>query len=267
MFTRITDWISGFIGNAASRIIPAVLLLAVGIAAVHLIMSMAAKALNKSKLDKAAHRLVLAVIRVLLFVLLGFSVAAALGIDMTGTVALASVLTLAVSLSLQNALSNVFGGFSLLYNKPFTIGDVVEVAGQTGSVKEIGLTYTKLITPDNKTISIPNSAVSAAQIVNYTTIGTRRVDITVTASYDAPVQLVREALLEAADYPTALKEPAPFAGVSSYDDSAISYVLQVWCSSGDYVGTLFGINQRIKEVFDEKNIEMTYPHLNVHLQK
>lgn len=261
------NWFNLAMGGYANRILDAVIILVIGILVIKFVMNLAAKALNKTKLEKVAHRLVLAVVKTVLYFLLFLSVAKALDIDMTGLVALASVLTLAVSLSLQNALSNVFGGFTLLYTKPFATGDVVEIAGKTGAVKEIDLTYTRLTTPDNITIAIPNSSVCASQIVNYTAIGTRRVDIKVTASYDAPVETVLDALREAAVYPTALNEPAPFAGVSSYNESAIEYVLQVWCKAPDYVTTLFGVNQQIKSVFDRKNIEMTYPHLNVHLDK
>ena len=162
----------------------------------------------------------------------------------------------------------MFGGFVLLSTHPFHAGDVVEVAGQSGVVQEIGLTYTKLTTADNKLVSIPNSAVTAAQIVNYTATGTRRIDIAVSASYKAPIDGVLEALRQAgASVPTVLEEKAPFAAVKNYGDSAIEYVLQVWSSADDYWSTLFAVNQNIKVKFDEAGIEMTYPHLNVHLDK
>jgi small conductance mechanosensitive channel len=185
----------------------------------------------------------------------------------TSVVALASVLTLAVSLALQNALSNLIGGFTLLYTKPFHSGDFVEIAGQSGTVQEIGLTYTKLATADNKSVSIPNSAVTAAEIVNYTVLGTRRVSVEISASYDAPTQAVLEALREAGNVPTRLEEKAPFAALNSYGDSAINYVLHVWCTADDYWTTLFAVNEKVREVFAAKGIEMTYPHLNVHLDK
>ena len=186
---------------------------------------------------------------------------------MTGVVALASVLTLAVSLAVQNLLANVFSGFTLLYTKPFVSGDYVEIAGQGGTVQEIGLTYTKLATADNKSVSIPNSAVTATEIVNYTVLGTRRVSVEISVSYDAPTQAVLEALREAGNVPTRLEEKEPFAALSSYGDSAINYVLHVWSTAGDYWTTLFAVNEKVREVFAAKGIEMTYPHLNVHLDK
>lgn len=264
VFATIGAWFSTLV---LSQLLPAVIITAVGILVVHLVLNLVNRLLAKSKLEKAAYSLIRSVVRVVLYVLLALIVASSLGIDVTGVVALASVLTLAVSLSVQNALTNVIGGFTLLYTKPFSSGDFVEIAGQSGTVQEIGLTYTKLSTGDNKLVSIPNSAVVAAEIVNYSANGSRRVDIEVSASYDAPVDKVLSALREAAQVPTALAEPAAFAGVKGYGSSTIDYVLQVWTSADDYWTTLFTVNEKIKSVFDAQGVEMSYPHLNVHLDK
>ena len=250
-----------------NRTLPAVIVLVIGILAIVVINRLLSVALQKSKLEKAAHSLIKSVVKVALFVLLGLIVCSKLGLDVTSVVALASVLTLAVSLALQNALSNLIGGFTLLYTKPFHSGDFVEIAGQSGTVQEIGLTYTKLATADNKIVSIPNSAVVATQIVNYTVSGTRRVQVIVSASYDAPVENVLEALREAGNVPTALQDPAPSAALLNYKESTIEYTLFVWCKAEDYWTTLFDANKNVKAVFAEKNITMTYPHLNVHLDK
>ncbi len=250
-----------------ANLLPAAVIGVLGYLAVTLIMQVVNKALGKSKLEKAAHSLIKSVIRVTLIGLLCLIVASRLGIDVTGIIALASVLTLAVSLAVQGALSNLISGFTLLYTKPFASGDFVEIAGQSGTVQEIGLTYTKLATADNKAVSIPNSAVTGAQIVNYTVLGTRRVEVTVSASYATPVEKVLSALREAGKVETTLDTPAPFAAVKSYDDSAISYILHVWCKGEDYWTTLFDVNKNVKAVFDAQGVEMTFPHLNVHLDK
>ena len=249
------------------RVLPGIILLVVGVLIIRIILRIIRSALENTHLEKAAHKLILSVVRIALYLLLGLIVASKLGIDVTGIVALASVLTLAISLSVQNALSNVIGGFTLLSTKPFASGDFVEIAGQSGTVKEIGLTYTKLTTTDNKTISIPNSSVVSAEIVNYTVAGTRRVDVTISASYDAPMDLVLEALVEAGTVPTILEDKPATAVVKAYGDHAIVYLLQVWCNTPDYWATLCNVNKRVKEVFDAKGIKMTYPHLNVHLDK
>ena len=249
------------------KVLSAVIILVLGILAIRIVMTILKRTLLKSNLEKAAHTLILSLARTVLYVLLGLMTASAAGIDVTGIVALASVLTLAVSLALQNMLGNVIGGFTILYTKPFHSGDFVEIAGQSGVVKEINMTYTMLTTGDNKQVSIPNSAVVAAQIVNYSAEGTRRVDVAVSASYEAPTQKVIDALVLAGTVDNALLDPAPFAAVSSYGDSAISYVLRVWVKTEAYWDVYFQLNQRIKDIFDQQGIEMTYPHLNVHLDK
>lgn len=249
------------------RILPAVILLVVGLLAIKAILKFADRSLAKSKLEKAATGLIRSLTRVVLYLLLGVMVADRLGIDVTGVVALASVASLAVSLAFQDMLSNVIGGFTLLSNHPFKSGDFVEVAGQSGTVETIDITYTKLITPDQKVISIPNSSVVASQITNYSTEPTRRVDFAVSASYDAPIPTVKQALLDAAKMDDVLDDPAPFAAVEQYGDSAISYVLRVWTPSDRYWDVKFAINENIKAKFDQAGVEMTYPHLNVHLDK
>ena len=128
------------------------------------------------------------------------------------------------------------------------------------------MTYTMLATPDNKMISIPNSAVVAAQIVNYSAAQTRRVEVAISASYDVPTQKVIDALVQAGTVDLALTDPAPMAVVTAYGDSAISYSLRLWVNTPDYWDVYFQVNQRVKDIFDQQDIEMTYPHLNVHIQ-
>ena len=255
------------ISYATANILPALILLVAGILATRIVSKIIATALNKSKLEKAAHTLILSVVNVTLYILLGLIVATKLGIDVTSIVALASVLTLAVSLALQNILANVIGGFTILSTQPFHSGDYVEIAGQGGTVEEINMSYTRLSTPDKKMISIPNSAVVAAQIVNYSASDVRRVEINISAAYSAPVQQVIDALVLAGTVDNVLLDPAPFAALTAYNDSAIAYSLRLWVKNADYWDVYFQVNQNIKKIFDEQGIEMTYPHLNVHLDK
>ncbi len=260
------EWLKGFFaGEGLERIFSAVILLVVGILAIRIILVVIKKALEKSKLEKAAHTLITSLSSVAMYLLLGLSVASALGIDVTGIVALASVLTLALSLALQNIVSNIIGGFTILYTHPFHSGDYVEIGGQGGTVKEINMTYTMLSTPDQKLIALPNSTVVAAQIINYSASETRRVEIKVNASYDTPAQKVMDALVLAGTVDNALLEPAPQAVMASFGDSAIDYSLRVWVKNEDYWDVYFAVMERIKMVFEEQGIEMTYPHLNVHL--
>ncbi|MDY4583154.1 MAG: mechanosensitive ion channel family protein [Candidatus Faecousia sp.] len=254
-------------GALFKRICSTVIILVIGILAIRVIMKLLNRSLERSRLEKAAHSLITSLTKVALYILLGLIAASTLGIDVSSIVALASVLTLALSLALQNMVSNVIGGFTILSTHPFHSGDYVEIAGQSGTVQEINMSYTMLATPDNKLVSIPNSAVVAAQIVNYTSAESRRVDIPVSAAYSAPTQKVIDALALAGTVDNALLDPAPQAVITGYGDSAISYSLRVWVKSADYWDVYFSVTQRIKTIFDEQGIEMTYPHLNVHLDR
>lgn len=267
MLDSIQSWLTDLGTGTASKLLSAIVVLVLGLLVIRLVMNVLKRTLAKSRLEKAAHSLITSLSRVTMYTLLMLSVASALGIDVTGIVALVSVLTLAISLALQNMMSNVIGGFTILSTHPFRSGDYVEIAGQSGTVQEISMTYTKLTTPDNKMISIPNSAVVAAQIVNYTCTGTRRVEVAVSASYDSNPQSVIDALVQAGTLDNVLLEPAPVAVISNYGDSAIFYSLRVWVKTEDYWDVYFEIQQRVKKIFDEQGIRMTYPHLNVHLEK
>ena len=243
----------------------ALIILVVGVLAIRIISKVLKKALDKSKLEKAAHVLIISLANTALYILLGLIVASTLGIDVTSIVALASVLTLALSLALQNMVSNIIGGFTILYTQPFHSGDYVEIAAQSGTVQEINMTYTKLTTPDNKVISIPNSAVVAAEIVNYSAEATRRVSVDVSVGQEVAPQKVIDALVLAGTVDNALLEPAPAAVVSGYADGAINYSLRVWVKTEDYWDVFFLVNQRVKQIFDEQAIGFARPHMNVHI--
>ncbi len=263
----ITDFLNRAGNYALYSLLPALAILIIGLIIVKLVITVINKILQKTKLEKAALTLIRSVIRVVLYLLLVLIVASSLGIDVTGVIALASVLTLAVSLAVQDALTNLVGGFTLLCTKPFSSGDYVEIAGLSGSVQEIGLTYTKLLTPDSKVASIPNKSVVSAEIVNYTVSGLRRVDISISASYDSPIEKVLAALQEAAQVSTRLEDRPVYTAVSSYGDNAINYILQIWTTADQYWPTMHTVNKRIQESFEAHGVSMTYPHLNVHLDK
>ena len=267
MIENMKIWLTAFLTDGAGKVMSALLILIGGIVAVRIIMTILNKFLEASKLEKAAHTLIKSLARVVLFLLLGLMAADALGIDVTGIIALASVLTLSVSLALQNALANVFGGCTLLYTAPFHSGDFVDIGAESGTVVEIGMTYTKLRTPDNKMISIPNSTVVAGDIVNYSITGTRRVDIPVTAVYTEASQKVLDALIQAATHDKVMLDPAPVAVIDSYGDSTIRYVLRMWTQTADYWDVRNAVMLNIKSIFDAQGIKMVYPHIHVYNEK
>ena len=267
MFDLLKSWLSSLWGFATGRALPAIVIVVVGILAIRIVMKLVNKAMEKSKLEKTAYNLFRTLIRTVLYVLLALIAASCIGIDVSGIVALASVLTLAISLSVQDLLTNLISGFTLLHTRPFVMGDFVEVAGQSGTVQEIGLTYTKLATPDNKYVYIPNSAVTSAEIVNYTVLGKRRVDVQIAVCYSNAVQDVLDALKEAGQVTTILPEEGVFAALQSYGDSTMTYTVRVWCKTADYWPTTYAINENIKSVFERRGIVMCYPHLNIHVDK
>ena len=267
LMEKILNWCKVQLEVALTNVVPAVAVLAIGLLVIRVVMALVTKLLDNTKLEKAAHGLIKSVARVVLYVLLGLIVADALGIDVTSIIALASVLTLAVSLSVQNLLTNVLGGFTLLYTRPFKSGDFVEVAGKSGTVQEISMTYTKLATPDNKIISIPNASVVAGDIINYTVSGTRRVDVAVQAVYTENSQKVIDALIQAGTVDKVLLDPAPLAVIDAYTDSGIRYALRVWTKTEDYWDVYYAVNQNIRDIFEAQGIKMAYPHMHIYMEK
>ena len=249
------------------KLVPGILTLVIGLLLVRLLLRLLDRSLERSHMERSAHPMIRSMVRFLLYLILALVVVGQLGVDTSGLVALASVLTLAVSLAMQDILSNVIGGPIVLTTHPFKAGDFVEIGGKTGTVSGVGIAYTVLTTPENHTISIPNHAITTAQIVNYSRQGTRRVDFLISASYDCDPGTVKEALYSAARYPGVLDSPAPFAGIQEYGDSAIVYVLQTWTAARDYLAVYYGVNEAIGKAFREAGVEMTYPHLNVHLEQ
>lgn len=265
IWETLKTWWSGI--DFLHQFLPILVILIAGLLIIKVILSVIARTLKRSKLDKAAHGLIRSVVRIVLYVLLGMIVASGLGIDVTGVVALTSVISLALSLAFQDSLTNLIGGFTLLYTHPFSAGDYVEMAEQAGTVQEIGIAYTKLQTPDGKIVSIPNSSVITAEIVNYTVSGMRRLDITVTTTYDAPVEQVLTALREAADVPDKIQEKGIFTEVMNYGDKGIEFSVRVWTSSANYWPVKFSINRRIDTIFKREGLRMSYPQIQVHTEQ
>lgn len=264
---KILEWFKSTGESMLGRVLTFALIVVVGLIVIKIVMMIINRALKRSKLERAAHSLIRSVALVVMYALLGFIAFSAIGIDVTGAVALASVISLALSLAMQNALANIIGGFTLLYTHPFHSGDWVEIAGQAGTVKEIGMAYTKLTTADNKLVQIPNSNVVESEIVNYTATGTRRISIDISCSYFADPEKVIKCLREAADVELRLDEPPIFATLTGYSEGSASYTVRVWCKSSDYWTVNFAVMRNIKTTFDREGIEMSYTKVNVKMDK
>ena len=263
------DTIKAFqIGNISiSGLLSALLILVVCAIIIKIITTVVEKALDKSKkIDNTLRGFVTSAIKAALWVIALIIVANALGIDTASLVAVVGIIGLALSLSVQNILSNLFSGLTLLITKPFAAGDFVEIAGKTGLVKTLGLFYTQLDTLDNVAVSIPNGDVTASSVNNFSREPLRRVDQYFCAAYTEDTEKVRAAILEAAaEDEKILQDPAPFVRLFAYEGSSIKYVSRVWCKGADYWDVYFGMNERVRESFKRNGVPMTYEHVNVHI--
>ncbi len=263
------ETISAFkIGDiSVSSLLSAILTLVICFIIIKIITAGVNKALGKSKkLDATLRGFVTSAIKAVLWVIALIIVANALGINTSSLVALVSVVGLALSLSVQNILSNLFSGLTLLITKPFAAGDFVEVGGKTGLVKTVGLFYTQLDTLDNIAVSIPNSDVTAASVLNYSREELRRVDRTFTTSYENTTEEVKAAIADAiAKDELILQDPAPFVRLIDYKGSTVEYVVRVWCKSPDYWTVYFNLNENVRESFAAHGVKFSYEHVNVHI--
>lgn len=252
-----------------SKIIPAIIIFIICYIVVRLVSKLTDKLLlNAKKLDGTLQGFIRSAVKIILWTITAIIVADALGIPTTSLVALVSVAGLALSLSIQNIMSNLFSGITLLVTKPFTAGDHVEIAGKSGLIKTVGLFYTVMDSFDNMVISIPNSDVTASAVVNYSTEPLRRVDMKFSASYDDPTGQVRDAILSAAAGDERIvEEPAPFVAISEYKASSIEYIVRLWCKNSDYWSVYYGMNERVRQSFEENGVHMSYEHINVHLME
>lgn len=271
MTENVSRALAGFtLGTLAlGRLFPALLTFIICLIAMKLITTLAMKLLSKSsRLDEALRGFIRSAIKIVLWLLTAIIVADTLGIPTTSLVALFSVAGLALSLSVQNIMANLFSGITLLMTRPFAVGDFVDVAGQSGSIKSIGLFYTVIATGDNKVISIPNSTITGSTVVNYNTETLRRVDMVFSASYDDSSEKVKAAIMEAVFEDSRIfTEPEPFVGLKEYKASSIDYLLRIWCKSEDYWNIYFALNENVRESFRRNGVTMTYEHINVHMVK
>lgn len=254
-------------GYSLSHILSALLTLLVCLVAARLLLKLAKRLLHRvQRLNDRLRQIILTALKVVLYLLTGIITAEALGLNTSSLTALVSVLTLGVTLAAEDILGNVAGGLVILSSHPFNIGDEIEVSGTTGTVREITLNHTKLETADGHFIMQPNKELSSSRIVNYTSLGRRRVVRRITASYDAPTDTVKAACLEAvAATPGTLEEPAPAVYLTDYGSSAIEYSVRCWTKAEDYWTAYFALNENLRTAFAAHGVEMTYDHLNVHM--
>ena len=244
------------------------LVLVLGIVAIRVAVSIAKKLLNgeKSKLKGAAANFLVSLIKAALVCVYVIILLSSLGVDTTSLVAIFSVLTLAISLAVQGVISNLASGIMLVATKPFEEGDFVDIDGTSGTVEKINITCTKLKTGDNKVITIPNSNVTSSNVINYSTKGTRRLDLTFSVAYGTDVAKVKEVIQGViAKHDNILKDPAPMVRLTEHGASSLDFVTRVWVKCSDYWSTNFDLKEEVLAAFGAAGISVPFPQLDVHM--
>lgn len=249
-----------------ANFLAAVIIFLVCALVIKIIVKLIGRICEKSKMDSSAVGFISTVLKIGLYFVAIIIACDCIGIPVTSLLALFSIVGLAVSLSVQDVLSNLISGFVILFTRPFAGGDFIELSGKSGNVKSIGFMHTTLVTLDNKIILIPNHEITVSSIINYTNQDKRRVDLVINVSYKNSAEEVRRSVNNAfAKIDKIIAEPAPFVGVKEYGSSSISYDVRAWCNSADYWDVYYGLNEQIKISFDNDNVEMTFDHINVHM--
>ena len=261
--STFTELFAGFTGRT---LLTAAATLLICLVVVRLLGKLLGRLLARTKLDERIRKYVLAGVKLLLYIVTVLIVAESLHIPMTSLVALLSVGSLGVTLAAEDILGNVAGGLVILSSHPFSIGDYVEVSGVAGTVHEISLNHTKLVTPDGSLVMLPNKELASSQMTNYTVLGRRRVVQKVSASYDAPTDTVKAACRRALEMtPDLLEDPAPAVYLTAYKDSAIEYTVYAWAAPEHWWGSYLALGEHLRDAFAQFGVEMTYDHLNVHI--
>ena len=252
---------------ALGDILSAAVTLLICLCAVRLLSKFAARLLERTKLEDRVRRYVLAGIKLVLYILTVVFTAGSLGVDMTSLVALLSVCSLGITLAAEDILGNVAGGLVILSSHPFSLGDFIEVNGTTGTVQEINLNHTKLVTLDGYMALLPNKELAASKIINYTLLGRRRITWKLGISYDATAGEVKAACQEALDKtPGILEDPAPSICLTDFGGSAVEYTVFCWAVTADYWTVRCELGERLKEAAEAQGVEISYNHMNVHIQ-
>ncbi len=250
------------------RLALAMVALFIGISVIRWLMTLLSSRMDRSKVDPSLRTFVVPLLRTILQILLAVSVASMLGAEMTSFIAVLGAAGFAVGLALQGSLSNFAGGVLILLLKPFKVGDFVEAGGFLGTVKEIQVFYTILDTPDNRRITIPNANLSNSSTVNFSSYPTRRIEWKFGVGYESDIIKVKELLLKMlAEHPKLLDDPAPTVYLTEHADSALVLTVRAWASAGDVWPTYFEMMEKVKLAFDENNINIPFPQMDVHMNK
>ncbi len=265
-FEGIINKIVEFATTMGFKIVAVIILVIVGLKAIKWLKKWIRTSEKLDKIDSSLRSFAVSFLSVVLYALLFITVLMILGVPATSFVAVLTTCAAAIGLALQGSLSNFAGGIMILLFQPFKVGDYIEVAGESGTVSEISVVYTEILTPDNKRITIPNGTLTNSVIENYSSEDLRRVDLTFNAAYGCDIEKVKSIILkEIEDHPMALKNPEPFVRLSAHNESSLTYTARVWCKNADYWDVNFDLMESVKNAFDENHISIPYKQIDVHI--
>lgn len=248
------------------KLIVLVVILLVGLKLIKVLCNSLKKSKFMNKLDKTVHSILINIINIGLKILLFVSLAAYIGIPMTSVITLIGSAGLALGLALQGGLANLAGGIIILIFKEFSVGDYIETNGVGGTVTDINVFYTTLVSPDNKSITIPNGDLANGTIINYSRCDSRRLDISVSVAYNSDIEKVKKVLLKLCEAnEMILKERDIFVRLTSMAESSLIFTIRVWVKPENYWNLNFDLQESIKATLDKNNIEIPYPQMDVHI--
>ena len=261
----------GMLGDAVwivLKIVLALLIYAAGRWIIRRIVRVLDAVLERRQIDVSLRSFLRHTMRVVFSLLLILSVIQTLGVNVTSIIALFASATLAVGMALSGTAQNFAGGVMILLMKPYRVGDYISAQGQSGTVKEIKLFSTVILTADNQTIYIPNNTIATAIIDNYSTAELRRVEWTVGISYGDDVDVARRTILELLEAdPRVERSPAPGGWVAALAASAGDLSVRAWVKNADYWNVFFEYNEKMYKTLPEKGIGFPFPQMDVHVKR
>ncbi len=265
---NLINLLQEFAVTYGGKLIGALLLLIIGFKLANVITKKASSSKAFGRIDVSTRGIIVNVLGILIKVIIGITALAIIGVPMTSMIAVIGSCGLAVGLALQGSLSNIAGGFIILVLKPFKAGDFITSGDIAGTVEEISIFHTKVLTLDNRRIIVPNSSISNSTITNVSALKDRRVDLTFTAAYNNDIDTVERVLSDVClSHPLVYKDPEPFARLSAHKDCALEYTVRAWCKAEDYWTVYFDLLKNVKTAFDKNGINIPYPQLTVHTDK
>ncbi|MBQ7333481.1 MAG: mechanosensitive ion channel [Clostridia bacterium] len=249
------------------KVLIAIVLLFVSFKIINFISRKIEKAANKHNADKTIMRTVSYIFKLGAKIIITVCLIGYVGIDTSGITALIASFGVCVGLAVNGALSNLAGGVLIILTRPFRVDDYIEAQGYSGTVEDIHITNTKLRTPDNKIVYIPNGSLSSGPITNYSLQDTRRVDEVFSIAYSADYAKAKEIISDICEnHPLVLKDPAPFIRMSEHAASSINVTMRVWTKNADYWTVKFDILEAVKAKFDAEGIEIPFNQMDVHIK-